>query len=88
MRRAHLQVYIAPGCAGCDTASLLAHRVRRLRPAHRVEIVDVSDPQATVPDAVIGTPAYVLEGAVYSLGNPDLDELLAELDKLAVGYDA
>lgn len=76
-----LQVYVAPGCAGCRIALKLVEALRHARPTQRVEIVDISDdPESPLPDGVIGTPTYLLDGRVISLGNPEYTTLLAELD--------
>lgn len=88
MARPALRVYIAPGCAGCRTALTMVEAVRRSRPAQLVEVVDVSaDPEAPLPAGVVGTPTYLLGGQVISMGNPEFDELLAQLDSVTDAVD-
>jgi hypothetical protein len=83
-----LRIYIAPGCAGCRTALALDEAVRHARPDHPVEVIDLADhPDAALPPGVIGTPTYLLDGAVISLGNPAWDELLRRLDTTATAGD-
>lgn len=76
-----LQVYVAPGCAGCRTALEIVEALRHARPDQRVDVIDISDdPELPLPDGVVGTPTYLLNGRVISLGNPELPELLTKLD--------
>ena len=82
--RPTLRIYVAPGCAGCRTALNLAEAVRRARPHHPVEVIDLADqPDEPLPPGVIGTPTYLLDGEVIALGNPELAELLSRLDSAA-----
>lgn len=79
--RPTLRIYVAPGCAGCRTALAVAETVRQARPDHLVEVVDLADhPDEPLPPGVVGTPIYLLDDVVVSLGNPELDELLHRLD--------
>ncbi len=76
-----LQVYVAPGCAGCRIALEVVEALRHARPDQRVDVIDISDdPGLPLPDGVVGTPTYLLNGRVISLGNPELSELLTKLD--------
>jgi alkyl hydroperoxide reductase subunit AhpF len=83
-RRPTVRIYVAPGCAGCRTALTLAEAVRHARPGYPIEVIDLADqPDAPLPPGVIGTPTYLLDGEVMSLGNPELKELLRRLDRAA-----
>lgn len=75
-----LRIYIAPDCATCRTAELLADTVRRLRPAQPVELVDLARHDGPVPGEVVGTPTYRLGATTIALGNPPLPDLLHRLD--------
>lgn len=76
-----LQVYVAPGCAGCRIALTIVEALRHARPDQRVDVIDISDdPAMPLPDGVVGTPTYLLNGRVISLGNPKLTDLLTKLD--------
>ncbi|MCY9785246.1 thioredoxin family protein [Nocardiopsis sp. EMB25] len=77
-----LRVFVAPGCAGCARALELAAFVGRRRPTHSVEVVDLTDPRARVPDSVVGTPAFLIGDRLFSLGNPDPERLLTEIDHI------
>jgi hypothetical protein len=87
--RSVLRIFVAPGCAGCRTALTLAEAVRQARPGRPIEVIDLADqPEVPLPPGVIGTPTYVLDDEVISLGNPELKELLRRLDSAAtVGDD-
>ena len=77
-----LEIYVAPDCFGCETARGLASMVRALdRPDLDVRVVDLSCPGAIRPAEVFAVPTYVLNGRVISLGNPDQEDLLAQLDQ-------
>ena len=86
--RPTLRIYVAPGCAGCRTALTLAEVVRQARPDHPIEVIDLADqPDEPLPSGVIGTPTYLLDSEVISLGNPELTELLSRLDKAVTAGD-
>lgn len=83
-----LRVYVTPGCAGCRRALEVAAAVRRARPAQVVEVIDLADrPGEPLPPGVVGTPTYLLGGRLVSMGNPELDELLRDLDAASTTVD-
>ncbi len=78
--RCLLEIYVAPGCLGCETAHGLAAMVRELAPPEfEVRLIDLSEPDAIRPPAVFAVPTYLLNGRVISLGNPDEASLLAKI---------
>jgi hypothetical protein len=82
-----LEIYVAPGCLGYETARRLAARVRRLGLATLdVRLVDLAEPGAIRPPAVFAVPTYLLDGRVLSLGNPFEDWLIDRL-RQAVAVD-
>lgn len=84
-----LRVYVAPDCASCRTALSIVDAVRQARPEQRVDVVDLSTlpEEEPIPPGVIGTPTYLLDDRVISLGNPELPELLARLAGAASEVD-
>ena len=75
-----LDVYVAPACAGCETARRLAAALRALAlPGVEVRLIDLSEPGVVRPPAVFAVPTYLLDGRVLSLGNPDDAWLLDQL---------
>lgn len=86
--RPTLRVYVAAGCVGCRTALRIADAVRKARPAQAVQVIDLGDqPNAPLPAGVVGTPTYLLGDRVISMGNPDLADLLDDLDSASVPAD-
>lgn len=76
-----LRIYVTAGCVSCRTALALAETVRRARPGHPVEVIDLAEhPEEPLPPGVVGTPTYLLGDTVVSLGNPEPAELLSWLD--------
>ncbi len=65
-----LQVVVDAGCGVCSRAWALADQARAWFPMLRVEVVDLADPAAVLPEAAVAVPAYLLDGRVISLGNP------------------
>jgi hypothetical protein len=76
-----LRIYIGALCEGSTIAHELAQQVRSLRPHQPVEIIDLSHEHARRPAHIFGTPTYCLDKQIIFLGNPNLHELLATLDK-------
>lgn len=75
---AELCIAVSHGCAPCDRARLLAEKVRRDRPEHRVVLLELGS--SAPPEGMPGTPTYLIDGAVTFLGNPEPGELLSALD--------
>lgn len=71
-----LRVYVAPDCPGSSRALCLIERLRAHYPDFPVEVIDVSVPQTTVPDEIIGTPIYTWNHRVLFMGNPNEATLL------------
>ncbi|WP_051399867.1 thioredoxin domain-containing protein [Haloechinothrix halophila] len=76
-----LRVYVSPDCPTWHISMAIIDAVRRARPAQRVRVIDLAkDPDTPLPNGVVGTPTYMLDAHVISMGNPELAELLAWLD--------
>ncbi len=65
-----LQVFVDTDCWLCRWAVELADQARDRFPTLEVEIVNLSDGTREPPDRVFAVPTYLLDGAVFSLGNP------------------
>ena len=70
-----LRIFVHGDCFGCGEARRIAAWVKQAMPQLGVELIDVADPQALVPDAVFATPTYMLNSQVVSLGNPSRAEV-------------
>ncbi len=75
-----LEIYVEAGCSTCERARELADQVARHYPKLAVDVVDISDTDREVPEAVFAVPTYVFNGAVISLGNPSYEELTEKLN--------
>ena len=65
-----LKIFISDNCSGCTEAQRIAAWVTQDFPQLRTELVNIGDPQASVPETVFATPTYMLNNRIVSLGNP------------------
>jgi len=70
-----LRIFVKDDCSGCIEAQRVAAWIEQDFPHLRVELVDIGDPQAIVPEAVFATPTYMLNSRIVSLGNPSPAEV-------------
>ena len=76
--RPRLEVYVAPGCFGCEEARRLAGEAAARFPRLSVRVIDLAE--RSPPEPVAAVPTYVMDGVVIALGNPRPDELFARLE--------
>jgi hypothetical protein len=74
-----LTVYVTTHCTNCAYATEVAVSIRRTYPQTIVRVVDLADPCEPVPDIVFATPTYLLDGRIWSLGNPSAQQIHASL---------
>ncbi len=78
-----LDIYVATGCRTCAEALALAAVVANWNIRNLdIHIVDLGEPGAIRPQSVFAVPTYLLDGAVISLGNPGMDEIREQLDRI------
>ena len=83
-----LHVYTATQCWTCATTTQWVAHIRAISPDFPVELINIDDPRAKVPDWVIGTPTYAWYDHLVWLGNPAQAELtewvkhMAQFNKL------
>jgi len=70
-----LSIYVLPQCRGCARARRVAEEIRDRVPSVQVDVVDLSTGDEP-PAAVFSVPTYLLNGAVISLGNPRVNDLI------------
>lgn len=70
-----LKIYITENCPGCDEARSVAAKVKREHPDFLVELIDIANDQAVVPDVIFATPTFVLNNRIVSLGNPSPEQV-------------
>ncbi len=66
----YIDIYIAQHCGTCAYAYEVAAEIRHQFPSVQVRMVDIGNSTETIPEAVFATPTYLLNGRVWSLGNP------------------
>jgi hypothetical protein len=69
-----LDVVVKPNCPGCDEARWTAGEVAARFPGLRVRVIELGS-GAGVPEVVVATPTYLLDGRVVALGNPGVAQL-------------
>jgi hypothetical protein len=81
-----LAVYATPGCPGWNRAHALAALIQAAGIADlEVRVVDLSRAGRAVPECVVASPTWVLDGRRVAFGNPEPDWLLSRLGVLAGG---
>jgi hypothetical protein len=77
-----LRVYIASGCPASQISLRLIDRLQARYPNLPLEVVNVSEPGAVVPDEIFGTPIYTWDDRVLFLGNPSEEALVEHVRNL------
>jgi hypothetical protein len=75
-------VYVLEGCANCAYAIGVVEEIRRAYPHVAVRMVDLAHPGEPIPEAVFAAPTYLLDGNVWSLGNPSPAQIRDTLSKM------
>ncbi|MDO8732671.1 MAG: thioredoxin family protein [Actinomycetota bacterium] len=79
----HLTVLVAEHCAACERTPQVLAVIAALVPGLTVTVIDVDQEPVPAGITLIGTPTYLVEGRVVSLGNPEprrIADLLKGLD--------
>lgn len=82
MAAVSLEIYVEPDCFVCRASEGLATGVRVEFPDVRVEVIDLDGPGGEHRHLVVAAPTYILNGRVFSLGNPAHAELHREINRL------
>lgn len=69
-----LEIYVAEHCFPCDYAYEVAAQIQRDYPPVDLRIIDIGQ-VGTLPESVFATPTYLLNGRVWSLGNPSAEKI-------------
>lgn len=70
-----VDIYIAQHCFNCAYAYEIADEIREHFPHVHVRLIDLHTTTEPIPEAVFATPTYLLNGRVWSLGNPSLQQV-------------
>lgn len=82
-----IAIYIAQHCRNCAYAYEVAAEIRRQFPQAQVRLIDMANSGEPIPEAVFATPTYLLNGRVWSLGNPSPAQVYETLTALSVVVD-
>lgn len=77
-----VKIYVAEHCQMCGYAYEIAATIRDNYPDVALQIVDMGNPSEQIPENVFATPTYLLNGRVWSLGNPSLDQVNETLNDI------
>ena len=77
-----LDIYISDHCMSCDYAREVAAEIGRKFPEVEIHLIDIETAADPIPDAVFATPTYLLNGRVWSLGNPSAEKISQTLGPL------
>lgn len=80
--QASVAIYVATHCLNCAYAQEIAALIRREFPYVELSVVDVTEPHAVVPNQVFATPTYLLNGRLWSLGNPSPEQVRMKLTQV------
>lgn len=70
-----LAIYVSEHCPVCEYACEVAEIIRHNFAQVQVRLVDIHGKQEIIPEAVFATPTYLLNGRLWSLGNPSLEKI-------------
>ena len=65
-----LNIYVAEHCMSCEYAREVAELIQREYPEVDLKLIDMATTTEEIPESVFATPTYILNGRVWSLGNP------------------
>ena len=68
-----LNIYVVDHCMSCEYAHEVAEGIRRDFPEVELKLINMATTSETIPESVFATPTYLLNGRVWSLGNPSQD---------------
>lgn len=78
----NLEVYVERECFVCRRSPALAAEVKAEFPEIHVELINLAEGRGAHRDLVIAVPTFILNGRVFSLGNPALGDLRREVARL------
>ena len=73
-------VLVSDGCLACERVPTVLDEVRQRIPSARITVVDIT--AEGVPQGVpfVGTPTYIIEDRIVSVGNPESNDLVALIE--------
>jgi predicted thioredoxin/glutaredoxin len=80
-------IYLAQHCQTSTYAYQVAEEIRQAFPHVQVRLVDLEQTTEPIPEAVFATPTYLLDGRLWSLGNPAPEQVKETLSRLSLPLD-
>lgn len=77
---ARLDIFVSARCFGCQEARRLADAVAERFQSVSVRLVNLDTEPEGKPEQVIAVPAYLLDDAVISFGNPRQVDLFHQVE--------
>ncbi len=77
-----LHIYVMSHCENCRYALEMADWIARRYPQVQLRVFDLETTTEPIPESVFATPTYLLNGRVWSLGNPSQDQVIRALEPL------
>ena len=68
-------IYVAQHCGTCKYAYEVAETIQTTYPQVEVRLIDMETTVEKIPEAVFATPTYLLNGRLWSLGNPSPEQI-------------
>lgn len=78
----NLEVYVERQCFVCRRSAALAAAVQAEFPEVHVDLIDLAELGGADRSLVVAVPTFILNGRVFSLGNPAPAELQREIRRL------
>lgn len=83
-----LDIYVTTHCALCAHARSVAATIAQDYPAVTVRLIDMASLAGPPPEGVSATPAYLLDGCAWSLGNPSPQRIAETFGQPAAAHHA
>ena len=77
-----LVIYVSSHCSVCAYAYEVSEDIKQRFPDVNLKLVDMESTTEPIPETVFATPTYLLNGRVWSLGNPSPDMVVDTFSKL------
>lgn len=77
-----VEIYVSENCFVCEYTHEVAATIRREFPTVKVQVIDIHRTTVPIPEQVFATPTYLLNGKVWSLGNPSPEKVTQTLSEL------
>lgn len=74
-----VEIYVTEHCRICEYAYEVAKVIRSDFPEIELRVIDLAQATEEIPEAVFATPTYLLNGRLWSLGNPSPEDVQERL---------